>query len=307
MESTFACPTATVPPRLAADLDGVRNNPAVALFVDRACAVRPHFRLDALSAPAVAGICRSLNGLPLAIELAAARMGALTARDLADRLGERFTVLTSERRSQVKRLRTLQAVVDWSYGLLNEAEQRLFERLSVFAGGWTMPEATSVCAGGAVPRHRIVQLMASLVDKSMVVGPTPDSPGRYRLLETLRQYGAERLEARGEVEATRRAHAQAFRALVEDGCRGLQATEEGAWVARLSAEVDNLRAAHAWCRQTGDVDLALRLSAALHWFAYWQVNDEIFSWAESTVELPSAACPAAARIRLGGRGRLPAR
>jgi predicted ATPase/DNA-binding SARP family transcriptional activator len=288
-EHTWPVPPLPVPPRAAGDVDAMADVPAVALFVDRACAARPDFRLDAPTAVAVAEICRSLDGLPLAIELAAARMGALTARDLADRLGERFPVLTSGRRSEAERHRTLRAVVDWSYGLLDEAERRLFERLSVFAGGWTLAEATAVCAGDALPRHGIVPLMASLVDKSMVVGPEPRGTGRYGLLETLRQYGAERLEARGEAEAIRRAHAQAFLGLVEEGSRGLQSVDEGAWVDRLNAEVDNLRAAHNWCRRIGDADLALRLSSGLHWFACSQMNDEIFTWAASTVELSSAA------------------
>jgi predicted ATPase/DNA-binding SARP family transcriptional activator len=287
-EHTWPVPPLAVPGRVASQADVVQAAPAAALFVDRARAARPDFRLDDGTAKAVAAICRGLDGLPLAVELAAARLPALTVDDLADRLSERFTVLTAGRRADHARHRTLEAVVDWSYGLLDEGERMVFERLSVFAAGWTLDQAASVCAGDGVPAGQVVDLVANLVNKSMVVGPAVEGTGRYALLETLRHYGAARLAARGDDRKMRRAHAECFLAFAEHAGLGLAGSHEREWVERLGAELDNLRVAHRWCRQHDQADLALRLSAALHRFACWQVNDEILTWAAAAVELPSA-------------------
>ncbi len=276
-----------VPP-LTANEGEVEASPAVALFLDRALAARADFRLNDANTDAVAEICRGLDGLPLALEIAAARLGVLTAHDLAQRLRDRFALLTAGPRGEGERHRTLRALVDWSYGLLDEAECAVFERLSVFAGGWTLGAAAAVCADGAVPASQVAPLVASLADKSMVVPPSPSGLARYAMLETLRLYGAERLDARGEREATSDAHARYFLALAEEAEIGLRGPQEREWVRRLRAELDNLRAAHTWCRKQSDPDLALRLSAALHRFACWQTNDEILSWAEAAAELPSA-------------------
>ena len=164
----------------------------------------------------------------------------------------------------------------------------MFDRLSVFAGGWTLEAAAAVCADGDVEGSQIEAVVASLADKSMVVLAAPSYPARYGMLETLRLYGAERLDARGETGATSASHARYFVAVAEEAEVGLRGPGEREWVGRLRVELDNLRAAHAWCRTQSDPDLALRLSAALHRFACWEVNDEILSWAEALVELPSA-------------------
>jgi predicted ATPase len=179
-------------------------------------------------------------------------------------------------------------LVDWSYGLLDEAERGVFERLSLFAGGWTLEAAAAVCSHDTVAAPQVAAVVASLADKSMVVPPSPSGPARYGMLETLRLYGAEHLEARCEREPTSDAHARYFLALAEEAEVGLRGQQEREWVERLRVELDNLRAAHAWCRKQRDPDVALRLSATLHRFACWEVNDEILSWAEAVVELPSA-------------------
>jgi predicted ATPase/DNA-binding SARP family transcriptional activator len=276
-----------VPPPTASGGE-VEASPAVALFLDRAGAARGDFCLSDANTDAVVEICRGLDGLPLALEIAAARLGVLTAHDLAQRLRDRFALLTAGPRGEGERHRTLRALVDWSYGLLDEAESAAFERLSVFAGGWTLEAAAAVCADGAVGASQVAALVASLADKSMVVPPAPSGPARYAMLETLRLYGAERLDARCERESASEAHARYFLALAEQAEVGLRGPHEREWVRRLRAELDNLRAAHTWCRRQDDPDLALRLSAALHRFACWQANDEILSWAEAAAELPPA-------------------
>ncbi len=276
-----------VPPPAATESE-VEASPAVALFVDRVSAARADFRLDEANIHAVVEICRGLDGLPLALEIAAARLGVLTPHDLARRLRDRFALLTAGPRGEGDRHRTLRALVDWSYGLLDDAEQVTFERLSVFAGGWTLEAAAAVCADGAVPAAQVAALVASLADKSMVVPPVPSGPARYGMLETLRLYGADRLDARGERAAASGAHARYFVDLAETAEIGLRGPQEREWVRHLRVEHDNLRAAHAWSAKQSEPDLALRLSAALHRFATWQVNDEILSWAEAIAELPSA-------------------
>jgi predicted ATPase len=276
-----------VPPP-SANEEEIEASPAVALFLDRVRAARADFRLDDATTDAVVEVCRGLDGLPLALEIAAARMGVLTAQDLAQRLRDRFALLTAGPRGEGERHRTLRALVDWSYGLLDEAERAVFEQLSVFAGGWTLEAAAAVCADGEVPASQVAPLVASLADKSMVVPPAPSGPARYGMLETLRLYGAERLDVRCERESASDAHARYFLALAEEAEVGLRGPQERQWVRRLRAELDNLRAVHTWCRSQEDPDIALRLSAALHRFACWQANDEILSWAEAVVELPSA-------------------
>ncbi|HEV2069922.1 MAG TPA: BTAD domain-containing putative transcriptional regulator [Acidimicrobiales bacterium] len=286
-EHVWRVPPLPVPPP-GAKGDNLEASPAVALFIDRAHAARADFRLNDANTDAVADICRGLDGLPLALEIAAARLGVLTAQDMAGRLRERFALLTAGPRGEGDRHRTLRALVDWSYGLLDEAERAVFARISVFAGGWTLDAATTVCVGDTVSVSQVGGLVASLADKSMVVPLAAAGPGRYGILETLRLYGAERLEARGETESTRGAHARHFVVLAEAAEAGSRGPDEAEWVRRLRAEIDNLRAAHAWSRESGTADFALRLSAALHRFASWQANDEVLSWAEAAVELPAA-------------------
>ena len=267
--------------------EDLEASPAVALFIDRARAARGDFSLNDTNTDAVADICRGLDGLPLALEIAAARLGVLTAQDMAGRLRERFALLTAGPRGEGDRHRTLRALVDWSYGLLDQAERAVFARLSVFAGGWTLDAATTVCAGDTISASQVGGLVASLADKSMVVPLAAAGPGRYGILETLRLYAAERLDGRGETESTRGAHARHFVALAEEAEVGQRGPDEAEWVRRLRVEIDNLRVAHAWSRESGAADFALRMSTALYRFGCWQASDEVLSWAEAAVELPA--------------------
>ena len=276
-----------VPPATA-ELSDVLASPAVALFLDRARAAQAGFVLDDTNTGAVVEICRGLDGLPLALEIAASRLGVLTPQDLAQRLRNRFTLLTSGPRNEDERHRTLRALVDWSYGLLDETERAMFDRLSVFAGGWTLDAAVAVCSPSAVSDADVAALVAGLADKSMVVPPTPSGLPRYGMLETLRLYGVEHLEGRRERGTIGNAHARYFLGLAEEAEVALRGPHERDWVRRLHGELDNLRAAHEWSRgEGGDPDVAIRLSVALHRFATWQTNDEILSWAEALVDLPA--------------------
>lgn len=234
------------------------------LFGERARAVLPSFVLDDRNAAAVAQICRRLDGVPLAIELAAARVRVLAPRQIAARLDDAFKVLGASGRAAVPRHRTLRETIDWSHALLDQAEMALFRRLSVFAGTFSLDAVEAICAADGV-----LDVLSSLVDKSLVVMEAADGEARYRLLETLRQYGDERLAAAGEVAELRRRHARFFTELVaareRDGFGGANDRE---WTGRLIAEEGNLRAAGDWAQETGDHTTSLRLCAALHWHWY---------------------------------------
>jgi predicted ATPase/DNA-binding SARP family transcriptional activator len=265
---------------------GPADAPAVRLFADRARAVWPTFELSADNVDAVVEVCRRLDGLPLAIELAAARANALEPADLAARLDEGFTLMEAGRRAGEPRHRTLRATVDWSYQLLDETERRVFSRLSVFAGGFTLPLAEQVTAGAGAPQERIAAVVAGLVDKSMLVPVRDGQPSRYTMLETLRAYGWEQLIERGEADATARTHASAMVAFAEQAASMLRTSAEADWVVQLDAEVDNLRAAHRWALRTGEGDLALRASRALHRYGGFRPHREVLGWAEAAVALP---------------------
>jgi predicted ATPase/DNA-binding SARP family transcriptional activator len=280
--------------------------PAVRLFVDRARAVRPGFHLTDQDLATVAAVCRQLDGLPLAIELAAARMRALNPVDIEQRLGGRFRLLADVRRRPDDRHGTLRAVMDWSYGLLSRNEQHLFDRLSVFAGGFTLPAAEAIAAGRSVAADELLDLLAGLVDHSVVAtGPT-GGPVRYHLLETLRQYGREHLAQRDELAPLTAAHARYFVAFAEQTAEGLRGRQEAAATAALDRELANLRAAHQHALHTADAALALRLTTALYRYALWRLRDEVFRWAEAAVELPGAVddplFPAGCGVAAFGRG-----
>ncbi|MEV1286159.1 BTAD domain-containing putative transcriptional regulator [Micromonospora sp. NPDC049679] len=250
-------------PDEAADAAAIADAPAIRLFLDRARAVRPSFTLDAETAPVVASICRQLDGMPLAIELAAARAKALSVTDIAARLQDRFALLTSGPRTSEARHRTLRATLDWSYDLLIDAERRLLRRLSVFRGGWTVTAAEEVCAFAGVEPGEVLDLLFRLVDRSLVV-PEP-ATGRFRLLVTVREYAWARLEEAGELDACRERFVDHHLRLAED--YGLQVTSATART-RLTEEYDNLRAAVDYSLEEGsDVETGLRLAYSLVW--YW--------------------------------------
>lgn len=260
------------------------ESPAVRLFVARAASAHPGFRLDEGTVSSVVEICRRLDGLPLALELAAARVRSMALPDLADELSSGFTILATH--AGDPRHQTLEATVAWSYRLLGLAEQALFDRLSVFAGGFTVNDIDGVCADASVPGVGVQGLLAALVDKSMVVADVSRSPTRYSLLETLRQFGGAQLRQAGHAEALHQRHAQWTIGLIEQAEVGLGGREEAAWMSRLEDAFADLRIAHRWTLSQGDADGALRLVAGAREFAFRRMRYELFSWAEATLDLP---------------------
>ena len=217
----LACP----PPDIT--LERLRDYDAARLFLDRALNVQPDLLLDAATAADIGRICRQLDGLPLALELAAARVASLTIADLAARLDDRFRLLTGGARTAEARQKTLRATVDWSHQLLTSSERVLFRRLSVFRGGWTLEAATAVVADELLPAEAVLDLSAALVDRSLVLAETGQPGGRFRMLETLRQYATERAEEAGETEQLAAAHAQYYADLAETGQTRLRGPEQG--------------------------------------------------------------------------------
>jgi predicted ATPase/DNA-binding XRE family transcriptional regulator len=271
-ETSWRVPSLALPPAAhQPTLEQAAQGEAVQLFVERARAVQPHFALTAQNASTVVQVCRRLDGIPLALELAAARVRGLGVEDLAARLDQRFRLLTGGSRTALPRQQTLQATVEWSYGLLQPAERLLFERLSVFACGFSLPAAEAVCVGGEIGPDAVLDLLLRLVDKSLVqVEDGPDGAAWYRLLETLRQYGQERLAASQDVPALRERHVAYYLQLAEQAWTEMW-TIGSTWPAWVERELDNLRAAMAWCLDATEADQpsaeqGLRIAAALVWF-----------------------------------------
>jgi predicted ATPase/DNA-binding SARP family transcriptional activator len=294
-------------PRPDAGPAEILRSPAGALFVARAEAAEPSFALIDETATPVAELCRRLDGLPLAIELAAARVRALSPADLAARLDQRFSLLSAGPAGGSGRHRTLEAVVAWSHGLLDDAQARLFDRLSVFAGSFPLEAAEQICGEPPLAPTEVAGLLADLADRSMVTVERVQTGTRYRLLDTLRDYGARRL-AGTEEEACRRAHAIYHVALVEEFGPRVRGPHERVAVATIEAAIDDLRVAHDWLVSEGDVDAALRLPAALHDYLLFRLRAEIFHWAERALAMPGAddraAYPAAlATAALGASNR----
>lgn len=270
-EAVFGTPPLTVPPSDAVGAAELMQYEAVQLFADRAAAVLPDFHVSEQNARAVAQICLQLDGVPLALELAAARIRLLTSQQIAARLNDRFRLLTAGPRSGDDRHRTLRATVEWGYDLLSPREQRCFRRLAVFAGGMTLEAAEAVCAGGDIARADVMDLVAQLLDKSFLQSAGADGPHRrYHLLETLRIYGREALESSGELDALRRLHRAWCQELATEAWQHQMAPDQAVWFDRLEAEHDNLRAALRWSLDIGDVEGCLQLANRLGWF--WVVR-----------------------------------
>jgi predicted ATPase/DNA-binding SARP family transcriptional activator len=238
---------------------------SVRLLADRAAAVRPGFTVDASNAADVARICRALDGMPLAIELAAARLRTLSAAQLAERLDARFELLTGGSRTAVPRHQTLRAVVDWSWDLLSGPEQVLARRLAVFPGGATLAAAEQVCQDAALPAASVLPALFGLVEKSFLA-VVEDGESRYRMLETVRAYCAGRLAEAGEDEQARRAFTDHFLRLAETADPLLRTGQQPHWMRRLRAELDNVNAAVRWAIDRREVGMALRFALSLGWF-----------------------------------------
>jgi predicted ATPase/class 3 adenylate cyclase len=259
----------------APDNDGIAaltQYEAVRLFIDRACMSQPAFAVTNQNAPAVAQICHRLDGIPLAIELAAGRVRVLSPDQIAARLADRFRLLTGGSRTVMPRHQTLRAAIDWSYELLLQAERTLLRRLAVFAGGWTLEAAEVVCAGDGIESWEVLELQAHLIDKSLAVAEAAAAgQTRYRLLGTIQQYATDRLVEAGEADRLRDCHCQWFLQLAELGEVELRGSEQALWLDKLEQEHDNLRAALEWCEANStQVEAGLRLAGALRQF--WQIR-----------------------------------
>jgi predicted ATPase/class 3 adenylate cyclase len=254
-------------PRASAGLEAIVASDAVRLFAERAQSARSGFVIDATNAGTVAEICLRLDGVPLALELAAARVVALSPADILGRFEERFRLLSGGRRTAVERHQTLRATVDWSYELLARTERRVFNRLGVFAGSFDAPAAEAIAAGDGIAAWDVLDAVMSLVAKSMVaLEETSEGGVRYGLLETLRQYARERLDEAGDTDTWRRRHATHYAAVAETIGPALEGPDEAIWHHKLRAELDNLRAAVTWALDAAsdeDAELGVRIIAAL--------------------------------------------
>jgi len=269
------------------DMRTIARSDAVQLFVERARQLRPRFDLQDQRARAVAEICVRLDGIPLALELAAARTAVLPVEQIVRLLDQRFRLLASGSRSELPRHQTLRALLDWSYDLLDEPEKLLFARLSVFAGGWTLAAAEAIDAGEAIAKDDVVYLLIALVEKSLVVA---DEDGdRYRFLETVREYAKEKLVASRNAEALRERHRDYFLALAEEAEPKLAGPEQAAWLQRLEQEHDNLRAALEWSLAEAESEGALRLCATL--WRFWMTRAHLSegrAWCARVLAKPGA-------------------
>jgi predicted ATPase/class 3 adenylate cyclase len=274
-------------PGTDADLTAITQAEAVRLFAERAAAVKPDFAVTTQNAAAVAGVVRRLDGIALAIELAAARLAAMTPAELARRLQRSFAVLGAGRRGTLPHQQTLRATIDWSYQLLAEPEQRLLARLAVFAGGCTLEAAEAVCSGEGIDPDTVFELLASLVARSLVVTEEHGPETRYRLLETIRQYGEERLTETGETDRWQARHADYYVGFLHQ-IRHHDRRDKVFWALRLSAEQDNLLAAWSWAIDTHKIDTAFSILAGFAPTETWNSYPLLLD-GEAALELPGAA------------------
>ncbi len=309
-EVVYRVPSLSLPdPKKRQTVVSVMQYESVRLFVERAAAVLPTFTVTNANASALASVCHRLDGIPLAIELAAARVRVLSLEQIAARLDDRFRFLTGGNRSALPRQQTLRALIDWSFELLTPPEQTLLARLAVFAGGWTLEEAEAVTAGESIEDWEVLDLLTSLVDKSLVFAQSQGESARYHLQETVRQYARELPLFRDEETAIRQRHRDCFLALAEEADPQLDGPQQQEWFARLEAEHDNFRAALDFCGQDTEPEsatAAVRLTAAIYWF--WFVRGYISEgrkYLTAALERETAALEPKVRARaLTGAGIL---
>jgi non-specific serine/threonine protein kinase len=291
-ESAYRVPSLTVPPPpLSSPLEkgGARGvtphslseYESVRLFIERAVAANTAFAVTSKNALSLASVCHHLDGIPLAIELAAARVRAMPVDEIEARLDSRFRLLTGGSRTAQPRQQTLKALIDWSYDLLNEPERSLLGRLSVFSGGWRLEAAEAVCSGKGIEEWEILDLLTSLVDKSLVVYEEREAEARYRMLETVRQYARDRLVESGESDVVRERHRDYFLALSEEAESKLSGPEQGVWLERLEEEHENLRVGQDWSLSEAASGEALRFCGALQRF--WWTRGHLWEGRERCV------------------------
>ncbi len=299
-EHEFPVPPLALPDSQARPtVSSLSQFPAVALFVQRAVAAKPDFELNRENAPAVIEICARLDGLPLAIELAAARVKVLSPSSMLTRLASRLQLLTGGSRDLPQRQQTLRAAMDWSHDLLSPAEQKLFRRLSVFVGGCNLEGVEAVCDSKGDLGVDLLDGMASMVDKSLLQQIEQQrGESRFMMLETIREYALEKLDASGEKALTKRTHAAYCLVLAEEEATEQSGAEVAEWVERLGLEHDNFRAALEWLTETGNAEWGLRLGAAL--FRYWEMRENFAEGRDrlgKLLKLPGAAARTKARSR----------
>jgi predicted ATPase/class 3 adenylate cyclase/DNA-binding CsgD family transcriptional regulator len=300
-EHVFRVPSLAVPPADLAAPGPLAAFESVQLFAERAVMYRQGFALDQANAAAVAAVCVRLDGIPLAIELAAARLGSLSVPEISSRLDQRFRLLTGGSRTALARHQTLRALIDWSYDLLNPGEQLVLDRLSVFAGGWTLAAAEAVTSAGDAGEWQVLDHLAALADKSLVQAEEMRGSTRYRLLETVRHYAAERLARRtgSELDETRGAHRDHYLALVQTAGQHLRGPDEAAWLDRLEVEFDNIRAALAFSLADPDsAEPGLRLAVGLRWFCQLRGHSgEVLEALDALLDRPDARLPTRTRAQ----------
>jgi predicted ATPase len=299
-EHEFPVPPLALPDaRAALGVEALSQCSSVALFMQRAQAAKPDFQLNQENAAAITEICARLDGLPLAIELAAARVKVLSPSSMQTRLTSRLQLLTGGARDMPQRHQTLRAAMDWSYDLLTIAEQKLFRRLSVFVGGCTLEGAEAVCDTKGDLALDLLDGMTSMVDKSLVQQVEPaEGESRFVMLETIREYALEKLETSGEKALTKRAHAAYCLVLAEEHATEQGGGDEGSWLERIELEHDNFRAGIEWLTESGDAEWGLRLGTAL--FRFWEMREYLAEGRNrlgKMLNLPGAAAPSRARAR----------
>jgi predicted ATPase/DNA-binding CsgD family transcriptional regulator len=306
-ERVFSVPPLRLPAaeQLPEGIQTLSEYGAVAFFVQRARMAKPAFRLTAENAPVVAEICARLDGMPLAIELAAARLKLISPRAILERLRHRLRLLKGGPQDAPARQKTLRDTIGWSYDLLGAQERELFGRFSVFAGGCTLEAAETVCDGGEDLTEEVLDLLASLMDKSLLNrAEVEDGEGRFWMLEIVKEYALERLDAAGEEEKIRRAHAAHYLAVAEEARPELQGPRQAEWFDRLENEHDNLQAALSWSLEGGNAEMALRLATKLWWFWYKRGHlSEGRRWLEEVLSHSISSTSARAEV-LNGAGVL---
>lgn len=270
-EVSWHVPSLSLPnPKNLPELDKLTQYESVRLFIDRVTLVSPHFAITKENAPAIAQVCYRLDGIPLALELAAARAKSMSVEQIMARLDDRFRLLTGGSRTALPRQQTLRALIDWSYDLLTDSEKLLLRRLAVFAGGWTLELAEQICADEKLDALDILDLLTHLVDKSLVAVEEHQSAMRYRILETVRQYAREKLFESGEGVEMRNRHCATFVEFVEKAEPELYKEHAKKWMHTMNAELENIRAALWWALENGDANRASRMCLSLHF--YWNIN-----------------------------------
>lgn len=294
-EVMWQVPSLKVPPAqwIAArekEMTSLLEYSAVQLFVERAKQVDPTFRVNGTNVLAAAQVCTRLDGIPLAIELAAARVSLLSVPQILERLDNRFRLLTGGNRTSLPRQQTLRALIDWSYDLLNAQERELLQRLSVFSGGWTFEAAEQIGSSERIEDWETLDLMSELIAKSLVMAEIGEGERRFRLLETVRQYAEEKLEESGESEAVRTVHRDYFLKFAEGASPKLRGAEQTDWFQRLDMEHDNLRSGIEWSLAESDGQASLRFCGALDW--YWWTRGRYAEgrmWCDRTLEVSAGS------------------